>query len=219
MVGFNWYTGHDRSMLLPNCFFRMGCSAVMLSNHRHDHPRAKYNLEHIVRTYKGGNDASFRSVYQEEDEQRFRGLRVSKDVVEISGDAIKTNITTLGESGGTTKPYIPDFKLAFEHFCVHAASKTAVKEVQRNLRLSDANMEASWDTLQRFGNTSSNSIWYELAYLEAKVKIKNNNEDDDGDGGRNLLEFLQDMKFGDGGDEMKFVDGGCNNPTRIIEQN
>ncbi|KAI3772203.1 hypothetical protein L6452_03384 [Arctium lappa] len=195
MVGFNWYTGRDRSMLLPNCFFRMGCSAIMLSNRRRDHRRAKYNLEHIIRTHKGGDDASFRSIYQEEDEQRFRGLRISKDVVEIAGDAIKTNVTTLGplvlpfseqlfffstlvkryffgatkgESGDATKPYIPDFKLAFEHFCVHAASKTAVKEVQRNLGLSDANMEASWATLQRFGNTSSSSIWYELAYLEAK---------------------------------------------------
>lgn len=207
MVGFNWYTGRDRSMLIPNCFFRMGCSAVMLSNRRRDYRRAKYSLEHIVRTHKGGDDASFRSVYQDEDAQRFRGLRVSKDVVEIAGDAVKTNITTLGplvlpfseqllffstlvkrylsgttkgEGGATTpgpsssatKPYIPDFKLAFEHFCIHAASKTAVNELQRNLGLTDTNMEPSRATLHRFGNTSSSSIWYELAYLEAKGRVK-----------------------------------------------
>ncbi|KVI11877.1 3-ketoacyl-CoA synthase 10-like [Cynara cardunculus var. scolymus] len=207
MVGFNWYTGRDRSMLLPNCFFRMGCSAVMLSNRRRDYRRAKYSLEHIVRTHKGGDDASFRSVYQDEDTQRFRGLRISKDIVEIAGDAIKTNITTLGplvlplseqllflstlvkrflsgattprnssqlltSSSSATKPYIPDFKLAFEHFCIHAASKTAVNELQRNLGLTDTNMEASRATLHRFGNTSSSSIWYELAYLEAKGRVK-----------------------------------------------
>lgn len=227
MVGYNWYPGRDRSMLIPNCFFRMGCSAVLLSNRRRDFPRAKYRLEHIVRTHKGADDRSFRSVYQEEDEQRFKGLKVSRDLMEIGGDALKTNITTLGplvlplseqllffstlikrqlfggegkkdakstpnraspspspspsdqsgvalqsSSSNATKPYIPDYKLAFEHFCVHAASKTVLDELQRNLELSDENVEASRMTLHRFGNTSSSSIWYELAYLEAKEKVR-----------------------------------------------
>ncbi|XP_010692949.2 3-ketoacyl-CoA synthase 10 [Beta vulgaris subsp. vulgaris] len=218
MVGFNWYPGCDRSMLIPNCFFRMGCSAALLSNRRRDFPRAKYRLEHVVRTHKGADDRSFRSVYQEEDEQGFKGLKVSRELMEIGGDAIKTNITTLGPlvlpvseqllffstlvkrhllgegkkedqrnttastttsssssssrtSAASSKPYIPDYKLAFEHFCVHAASKTVLDELQRNLELSDSNMEPSRMTLQRFGNTSSSSIWYELAYLEAKGKI------------------------------------------------
>lgn len=142
-----------------------------------------------------------RCVYQEEDDQKFKGLKVSKDLIEIGGDALKTNITTLGplvlpfseqliffatlvwrhlfgskSAGGnspsTHKPYIPDYKLAFEHFCVHAASKTILDELQRNLELSDKNMEASRMTLHRFGNTSSSSIWYELAYLEAKERVK-----------------------------------------------
>jgi 3-ketoacyl-CoA synthase len=143
-----------------------------------------------------------RSVYQEEDAQRFKGLRVSKDLLEIGGDALKTNITTLGplvlpfseqlfffatlvwrhlfggkqaaagsQAASSNKPYIPDYKLAFEHFCVHAASKRVLDELQRNLELSEKNMEASRMTLQRFGNTSSSSIWYELAYLEAKEKV------------------------------------------------
>ncbi|KAG0469871.1 hypothetical protein HPP92_016571 [Vanilla planifolia] len=29
-VSFTWYPGRNRSMLIPNCFFRMGCSAVLL---------------------------------------------------------------------------------------------------------------------------------------------------------------------------------------------
>lgn len=123
--------------------------------------------------------------------------------MEIGGDALKTNITTLGplvlpfseqlfflatlvwrhlfsgsaykslsSSLASTKPYIPDYKLAFEHFCVHAASKTVLDELQKNLELSEKNMEASRMTLHRFGNTSSSSIWYELAYLEAKERVK-----------------------------------------------
>ncbi|XP_047968298.1 3-ketoacyl-CoA synthase 10-like [Salvia hispanica] len=193
MVGFNWYPGKDRSMLIPNCYFRMGCSALLLSNRRRDYRRAKYTLEHIVRTHKGADDRSFRSVYQEEDSEKHKGLKVSKDLVEVGGDAIKTNITTLGplvlpfseqllflltlvwktvlgNEGG--QPYIPDYKLAFEHFCVHAASKTVLDELQRNLKLSDKNLEASRATLHRFGNTSSSSIWYELAYLEAKEQVR-----------------------------------------------
>uniref|UniRef100_A0A5B6ZVB1 3-ketoacyl-CoA synthase n=1 Tax=Davidia involucrata TaxID=16924 RepID=A0A5B6ZVB1_DAVIN len=212
MVAYNWYPGRQRSMLIPNCFFRMGCSAVLLSNRRRDYRRAKYRLEHIVRTHKGADDRSFRSVYQEEDDQRFKGLRISRELMEIGGDALKTNITTLGPlvlpfseqliffatlvwrhlfgggggGGGRVssssssqqrpsyngKPYIPDYKLAFEHFCVHAASKTVLDELQRNLELSDKNMEASRMTLHRFGNTSSSSIWYELAYLEAKERVR-----------------------------------------------
>ncbi|PON61626.1 Very-long-chain 3-ketoacyl-CoA synthase [Trema orientale] len=217
MVGYNWYPGKDRSMLIPNCFFRMGCSALLLSNRRRDYHRAKYRLEHIVRTHKGADDRSFRCVYQEEDEKRQKGLKVSKDLMEIGGDALKTNITTLGplvlplseqllffatlvwthlfgggghggaahEKGGShpqrslspattnkKKPYIPDYKLAFEHFCVHAASKRVLDELQRNMGLSARHVEASRMTLHRFGNTSSSSIWYELSYLEAKERVK-----------------------------------------------
>ncbi|KAE8677127.1 3-ketoacyl-CoA synthase 10 [Hibiscus syriacus] len=124
--------------------------------------------------------------------------------MEIGGDALKTNITTLSPlvlpiseqlfffatlirrhfSGGnksnksktssspSSKPYIPEYKLAFEHFCVHAASRAVLDELQKNLELSEDNMEASRMTLHRFGNTSSSSIWYELGYLEAKERVK-----------------------------------------------
>ncbi|XP_027330750.1 3-ketoacyl-CoA synthase 10-like [Abrus precatorius] len=200
VVGFTWYQGNHRSMLVSNCFFRMGCSAILLSNRRRDYSSAKYRLEHIVRTHKGADDRSFRCVYQEEDEQKFKGLKVSKDLIEIGGDALKTNITILGplvlpfseqllffatlvwrhlfgnksngNSPSSKKPYNPNYKLAFEHFCVHAASKPILDELQRNLELSEKNMEASRMTLHRFGNTSSSSIWYELAYLEAKERVR-----------------------------------------------
>ncbi|KAH0886229.1 hypothetical protein HID58_062325 [Brassica napus] len=197
MVGYNWYVGRDKSMVIPNCFFRMGCSAVMLSNRRRDFRHAK-------------------SVYQEEDEQGFKGLKISRDLMEVGGEALKTNITTLGplvlpfseqllffaalirrtfspaakttttsssatakingakssSSSDLSKPYIPDYKLAFEHFCFHAASKAVLEELQKNLGLSDENMEASKMTLHRFGNTSSSGIWYELAYMEAKESVR-----------------------------------------------
>ncbi|CAL9170453.1 unnamed protein product [Musa hybrid cultivar] len=197
-VSFTWYAGRNRSMLIPNCFFRMGCSAVLLSNRRRDFRRAKYRLEHIVRTHKGADERSFRCVYQEEDQQRIKGLSISRDLMEVGGHALKVNITTLGPlvlpfseqllffatllyrypfpkpttTTTTTKPYIPDYKLAFEHFCIHAASKAVLDALQTNLELEDRHMEASRAALHRFGNTSSSSIWYELAYLEAKGRVR-----------------------------------------------
>ncbi|KAL7223272.1 hypothetical protein ACSBR1_024849 [Camellia fascicularis] len=70
------------------------------------------------------------------------------------------------------KPYIPDFKQAFEHFCIHAGGRAVINELQKNLQLSAQHMEASRMTLHRFGNTSSFSLWYELNYIEAKERMK-----------------------------------------------
>jgi 3-ketoacyl-CoA synthase len=192
-ITMSWYAGNKRSMLSPNCLFRLGASAVLLSNKRSERRRAKYKLSHIVRTHKGADDRSYRAIYQEEDEDKNKGVSLSPDLIELAGDAIKTNITTMGPlvlplseqllflaalfckdvlsiKGG--KPYIPDFKLAFEHFCIYAGSKAALDEMEKNLDLSKKHMEASRMTLHRWGNTSSSSIWYELAYLEAKERVK-----------------------------------------------
>jgi len=83
VVSFNWYTGKKRSMLIPNCFFRMGCSALLMSNRMWDYRRAKYSLENVVRTHKGGDDRSFRCVQQEEDSEGIKGLSISRDLMEI----------------------------------------------------------------------------------------------------------------------------------------
>ncbi|KAF8404229.1 hypothetical protein HHK36_009111 [Tetracentron sinense] len=68
------------------------------------------------------------------------------------------------------KPYIPDFKLAFEHFCIHVRGRAVLDELEKNLQLSDWHMEPSRMTLHRFNNTSSSSLW--LACTEAKGRIK-----------------------------------------------
>lgn len=145
-------------------------------------------------------------MYQQEDDQRIKGLSISRDLMEVGGHALKANITTLGplvlpfseqllffatliyrnlfgsnktpksttatSTSTSTKPYIPDYKLAFNHFCIHAASKVVLDELQKNLELTEGNVEASRAVLHRFGNTSSSSIWYELAYLEAKGRVR-----------------------------------------------
>ncbi|KAJ7966139.1 3-ketoacyl-CoA synthase [Quillaja saponaria] len=191
-ITLNWYFGNDRSMLVSNCLFRMGGAAILLSNKRSDRHRSKYQLVHTVRTHKGADDKCFSCVTQKEDSTGMIGVSLSKDLMAVAGDALKTNITTLGPLvlpmseqllffatlvgrnflKMKVKPYIPDFKLAFEHFCIHAGGRAVLDELEKNLQLSDWHMEPSRMTLNRFGNTSSSSLWYELAYAEAKGRMK-----------------------------------------------
>ncbi|CAN0905849.1 3-ketoacyl-CoA synthase 4 [Linum grandiflorum] len=160
----NWYFGNKKSMLIPNCLFRVGGSAVLLSNKSSDRSRAKYKLVHVVRTHRGADDKAFRCVYQEQDPNGKTGVSLSKDLMAIAGEALKANITTLG-------PLV----LAFEHFCIHAGGRAVIDELERNLQLSTVHVEASRMTLHRFGNTSSSSIWYELGYIEAKGRMRKGN--------------------------------------------
>jgi len=191
-ITLNWYFGNDRSKLVSNCLFRMGGAAVLLSNKSSDRRRSKYRLVTTVRTHKGADDKCFSCVTQEEDSNGKIGVTLSKDLMAVAGDALKTNITTLGPLVLPTseqllffatlvgkkifkmkiKPYIPDFKLAFEHFCIHAGGRAVLDELEKNLQLSPWHMEPSRMTLYRFGNTSSSSLWYELAYTEAKGRIR-----------------------------------------------
>eukprot|EP00250_Pteridium_aquilinum_P005595 c15667_g1_i2 orf=410-1990(+) len=191
----NWYLGNQRSMLIPNCLFRVGGAAILLSNKGRERRRAKYELVHTVRTHKGADDKAFQCVYQQQDEAGELGVSLSKDLMAIAGNALKANITTLGPLvlplseqllffatlvarkafNVKVKPYIPDFKLAFEHFCVHAGGRAVIDELEKNLQLSTKHVEASRMTLHRFGNTSSSSIWYELAYTEAKGRMQKGN--------------------------------------------
>lgn len=191
----NWYFGNNKAMLIPNCLFRVGGAAILLSNKSSDKRIAKYKLVHVVRTHKGADDKAFKCVYQEQDDVGKTGVSLSKDLMAIAGGALKTNITTLGPLvlpvseqllffftlvvkklfNAKMKPYIPDFKLAFDHFCIHAGGRAVIDELEKNLQLLPEHVEASRMTLHRFGNTSSSSIWYELAYTEAKRRIRKGN--------------------------------------------
>ncbi|CAK9143638.1 unnamed protein product [Ilex paraguariensis] len=190
-ITLNWYFGNERSMLLCNCIFRMGGAAMLLSNKARDRARSKYELVHTVRTHKGADENSYNCVYQREDETGTVGVSLARELMAVAGDALKTNITTLGPLvlplseqfmffvtlvrkkvfRAKVKPYIPNFKLAFEHFCIHAGGRAVLDELQKNLQLTEWHMEPSRMTLHRFGNTSSSSLWYELAYTEAKGRV------------------------------------------------
>ncbi|EOY05850.1 3-ketoacyl-CoA synthase [Theobroma cacao] len=128
-------------MLVTNCLFRVGGVAILLSNRSSDQRHSKYELIHTLCTHKGADDKSYNCVLQQDDEEN------------------------------KIKPYIPDFKLAFEHFCIHAGGRGVLDELEKSLDLTQWHMEPSRMTLYRFGNTSSSSLWYELGYSEAKGRI------------------------------------------------
>ncbi|KAF2311098.1 hypothetical protein GH714_019479 [Hevea brasiliensis] len=81
----NYYQGKERAMLLPNCLFRMGGAAILLSNRRSQRWRAKYRLVHVVRTHKGADDKAYRCVFEEEDKEGKVGINLSKDLMAIAG--------------------------------------------------------------------------------------------------------------------------------------
>lgn len=183
------YEGKVKSMLLTNALFRMGGSGILLSNKKHDKHVAKYKLRHLVRTHMASHDQSYKAIFMENDEEGNRGVRLSKQLLSVAANALKTNITMLAP---LVLPYseqllfvcsiflnkfgkavrVPNFKKSFQHFCIHAGGRSVISSVVKSLGLSEEDGEASRMTLYRFGNTSSSSVWYELGYLEAKGRVK-----------------------------------------------
>ncbi|KAF5733317.1 putative acyltransferase [Tripterygium wilfordii] len=192
----NGYRGTVKSMLIPNTLFRMGGAAIILSNRKQDKQKAKYKLQHLIRTHLGSDDQAHCSVIEQADQDGNVGVSLSKALLHVAARALRTNMTELGPlvlpyseqiqyvwslirrgiwSSASKKEYVPNFKKAFEHFCIHAGGRAVIDAVEENLRLHEEDGEASRMTLYRFGNTSSSSIWYELSYLEAKGRVKKGN--------------------------------------------
>ncbi|KAL0783764.1 hypothetical protein Bca101_000009 [Brassica carinata] len=159
-ITLNWYFGNDRSMLLCNCLFQMGGAAILLSNRRQDRSKSKYKLRANVRRRRCSENKHHDAI------EPMVNLPLSEQILFLIS-LVKRKMFKL-----KVKPYIPDFKLAFEHFCIHAGGRAVLDEMQKNLDLKDWHMEPSRMTLHRFGNTSSSSLWYEMAYTEAKGRVK-----------------------------------------------
>lgn len=170
----------------------MGGAAMIVSNRRKHRAQSKYRLLHLVRTHTGFDDRAYQCVHQKEDAAGLAGFALARDLPATAGEALRVNITTLAPLvlpaaeklryvanyvhrrfvDKSAKPYLPNFRLAFDHFCIHAGGPAVIDSVQKGLRLSAEDAEASRMTLYRFGNTSSSSPWYSLAYTEAKGRLK-----------------------------------------------
>ncbi|KAL4572006.1 hypothetical protein LXL04_018774 [Taraxacum kok-saghyz] len=189
----NCYIGQDPSKFIINCLFRVGGAAMLLSNRPSDHRNSKYRLLHTVQNNTSRSDRSYNCIFQEEDNVGTIGVTITKDLITSAIATIEGNLTTLGHlilpitekflylvnyiarnllPGYKIHPYVPNYSKAVDHFLPHVGGRPVLDELQKTLQFSDAVMEASRMTLYRYGNTSSSSIWYELAYVEAKGRVK-----------------------------------------------
>ena len=190
-ITMNWYGGDQKSMLMSNCLFRLGGAAIMLTNKPSWKSRSKYELYTTVRVITAADDSAYGAIYQLEDERGKRGVRITRELVNIVGQALKSNLTMLGPQvlpyseqikffinlclrkfsksyRKTHPPYTPNFKKAFQHFCIHAGGRAIIDGIEQNLQLTPEDVMPSRATLFRYGNTSSSSVWYELIYIEGK---------------------------------------------------
>ncbi|WIA35765.1 hypothetical protein OEZ86_004159 [Tetradesmus obliquus] len=182
----NMYKGTQRSMLIPNVLFRVGGAAMLMTNKRSEARRSKYRLDSVVRTTLSGDDTSYNCVMEMEDSLGNRGVKLSKELMKIAGKALKDNITSLGPRvlpmsemlvfganmaarkllGMKLAPYIPDFQVAAQHICIHTGGRGVIDAIQKELGLSNDFVEPSRAALYRYGNVSSSSVWYVLAFIE-----------------------------------------------------
>ncbi len=115
-------------------------------------------------------------------------MRLSKDLTKVAAQALMINLSRLGPlilpfseklifaanmlgrklyGKAKVKSYIPDFKSAVEHICIHSGGRAVIDGMQRALQMTDDEAEPSRATLYKWGNVSSSSVWYELAYIES----------------------------------------------------
>ena len=187
-----WYPGNERPKLLLNCLFRTGSAAILLTNKEEAKKTSKYRLLHTLRIQRAFDDKAYRSAIREEDSNGITGFTLSRDILQAAGETLRSNITILGSSmlpflekfrhgvsifrkrfiHKSAEVYVPEFRTVIQHFVLPTSGRSVIKEIGKGLKLGEGEMEAALMTLQRFGNQSSSSLWYELAYMEAKERVK-----------------------------------------------
>ncbi|XP_051137976.1 3-ketoacyl-CoA synthase 6-like [Andrographis paniculata] len=187
-----WYPGKEHPMIVLNCLFRMGAAAILVSNRKEAKNSAKYKLLHTLRTQRAFDDKGYHSAFREEDSVGLTGVTIRRDLLQVAGETLRSNITILGLKilpytemmmyafsimkkkywEKSTEIYTPNFKRAVQHFCLPASGKPVIREIGKGLKLAEKDMEPALMTLHRFGNQSSSSLWYELGYIEAKERVK-----------------------------------------------
>ncbi|XP_058094738.1 3-ketoacyl-CoA synthase 19-like [Magnolia sinica] len=196
-IGPSWYEGTDRSMMVANCLFRCGGCSILLTNNPDLRNRAKFRLKCLIQTHLGAHDDAYGCAMQMEDEMGNLGMNLSKDLPKAATQALVENLRSLAprilpltellryvvfcvlsKTGNTLQgdgTACVDFKTGIDHFCIHAGGTAVIEGVGKSLKLSQHHLEPAKMTLHRFGNTSAGNLWYVLAYMEAKGRLKKGN--------------------------------------------
>ncbi|KAJ0967064.1 hypothetical protein J5N97_023981 [Dioscorea zingiberensis] len=191
IVSTGWYAGKDPRKLLLNLVFRSGGAAVLLTNKRAGDP--KYKLLHLVRTQRAFDDTCYRSAFREEDSEGITGFSIERNLLHVAGELLRSHLMVMGrvvlpfrervkyvmmvalrrwsEEKGSG-PVVPEFRTAVKHYCMPASGRVVIREIGRGMGLGEKEVEAALVTFRRFGNQSSAAMWYQLAYLEGKQRIR-----------------------------------------------
>ncbi|CAL5987095.1 3-ketoacyl-CoA_synthase [Hexamita inflata] len=199
----NYYTGNDASMLLPNTLFRAGCAAVLFTNIKYNckyvikslirtHTGADSNAHKCIEqtTDKDGikgvklektiiaNASKALMINSTHLFRQILPLFLKIDYIwQIVLLYLKWFVNTRIMKIQTTYPKYqpPKINKAVNNFCFHTGGRGVLDSMQLQFNLSDNQIAASRATLYKYGNTSSPSIWYELAYHEQTNQIISGN--------------------------------------------
>lgn len=196
-LSLGWYAGNDRSMILANCLFRVGGCTILLTNKSSLRDKAMLKLKCLVRTHHGSKEEAYDCCMQREDDEGIVGFHLGKNLPKAATRAFIDNLKVIApkilpvrelfrfamlllvkklrqkwsKAGSSTKPLI-NFKQGVNHFCLHTGGKAVIDAVGQSLGLDEYDVEPARMTLHRFGNTSASSLWYVLAYMHAKKRLK-----------------------------------------------
>ncbi|CAK7340634.1 unnamed protein product [Dovyalis caffra] len=163
-----------KSMLLANCLFRMGSAAILLSNRKSDRQVTKYRLQHLVRTHLGSKDSLYKCAVQEADDERYIGLSLSRSILQVAGEALKTNMVTLA---AIVLPYSELIQYGLSTMWKKVwppAKKAVVEAIKEYLKLKDRDGETGdriWQLAFRSGFKCNSAVWKCIS----KMKPDNSN--------------------------------------------
>ncbi|KAJ3672149.1 hypothetical protein LUZ60_006870 [Juncus effusus] len=189
----NWYSGNNKSMMLGNCLFRSGGSVMLLTNDPAMRARAKMRLKCLIRTHIGSYDDAYNCAVQKEDDAGRVGVHLSKELPKAVVRAFKENLKRLAPKILPVRELVAymyytikrkvikparkanvaiNFRSGVDHFCLHTGGTAVIDAIGTALGLNQYDVEPARMTLHRWGNTSASSIWYVLAYMEAKKRLR-----------------------------------------------
>ncbi|KAL5721188.1 very-long-chain 3-oxoacyl-CoA synthase [Ranunculus cassubicifolius] len=184
----NWYLGNDRSMMLPNLLFRSAGSAILLTNKSSLKRKAMFKLKHLIRTHLAASDDAYQCIMQQEDQNGYLGISLSDRLPKVAAQSIIGNFRELLPKMLPVRELLRyaimscfrgkatiNFKSCVNHFIIHTGGSKVIDGVGKSLALDDYDLEPSRMALHRFGNTSAASLWYVLAYMEAKKRLRKGN--------------------------------------------
>jgi 3-ketoacyl-CoA synthase len=188
-----FYQGGQRDFMVANAIFRMGGAASYFTNRPAARRTAKYALEHSVRVHTGQADAAYRCINWGPDKDGINGVYLGKDVPQQAGKmleavvkAITPKIMTWGQwlqaasvvfqrrtLGWKNVPYfVPDYTACCDHFALHAGGYAVLKGIMTGMNLPVSAVMPSFAALRDYGNTSSSTTWYTMAYLESQALVR-----------------------------------------------